>query len=78
MKQTTTAALNTCFELCTESHNGQKDATVTTYCDAVEYLVETYGMDDVITENDAIMTCFPSSSKKLPMENAESTWIKLL
>lgn len=58
-------------------HKLQKEGTVTSYCEAVEYLLGTYAMDDVLTETDAGMMGFTQPSSKSPTEYAEALWNKM-
>lgn len=67
-------ALNARITLRSETQSLQKEGTVTSYYEAVNYLLETYATDDVITKTDADMMSFTQPSSKLPTECAEALW----
>lgn len=50
----------------------------TSYCEAVKYLLETYGLCDVITKIDAEIKYYRQASNKLPREYAKAVLSKSL
>lgn len=56
MMRTAIAALTARIETRYELHDHQKEGTVTSYFGGVNYLLETYATDYVITETDAYNT----------------------
>lgn len=57
-------ALKIGVALRSKSHKHQKEGTVTSYCKAVNCLLETYGTKRVIAETDADMGHFTQPSNK--------------
>lgn len=78
MKCPTAAAPSTFLAFRSVSHRRQKEGTVTTYFEAANYLLDTFAIDDVITEIDADMMCFTQLSKKRPTGHTEALWDKAL
>lgn len=66
MKRPATAALNACVVLRSKWHKRQKEETVTSYCEAQNYLLETYASYVIIAELDAEMIRFTQPSSKPP------------
>lgn len=54
----------------------QKEGTVTSSYEAVNYLFETFAMDDIIAETDAFMICFTLLLNKSPSRFVEALWRK--
>lgn len=78
MKKPAAAALNSRISLPSKSHRRHKEGTLTTYCEVVNYLLETYATDDVIAETDAEILRFTQPPTKSPTEYAEALWNKAL
>lgn len=78
MKSPAVATLKACIPLHLKSHSGQKEGTVTTYCKAVRFFLETYTNDGVIAEEDADMMSFTQPSNKSPAEYEKVLWNKVL
>lgn len=64
MKHRTDAALNDRIAMRSKSHKHQKEGTITFYCKAVNYLLDTCVTDDVIAETYAKMMHFTQPSSK--------------
>lgn len=60
------AAFSTGLALKPKSHKHQKGGPVASYCEAVNYLLNTYGKGNVIAETDTDMMKFPWPSNKSP------------
>lgn len=58
--------------------NFQKEGTVTFSYYPINYLLETYGKDDVINKTDAYMMPFTQMLNKLSIKYAEALWSKAL
>lgn len=78
MKHPVAAALNVRIALPSKRHRFQKESTVTTYCEAINYPVDTYAGDDVIAETDSDMRRITPLSNKSAMEYAEAGQSKAL
>lgn len=76
MKRPDKASSRVRIALKSELHKRQKEGTVTLYCEAVNYFLETYATDDVIAEADDDMMRFTQPSNKSPTEYTEALWNK--
>lgn len=74
LKCATVAVLNFCIELQSKWHKHQKERTVPSYCETVNYLLKTYATDHIIAETDINMMRFSQPSSKSRTEYAEAHW----
>lgn len=77
MKRPVAAELSDCIALCLNSPRRKEEGTVTSYCEAVFHLGETWATDEVIAKTNADMMCFTQPLNKATMEYAEALCIKL-
>lgn len=69
LKKQTAAALNSRIALTFKSScKRQKEGTITTYCEIVNYLLETYAIVNVNSETDGEIMRFAQLLKKTAME----------
>lgn len=78
MKRTAATELNSRIAQWSKFHKSQKEGNLTSYCEAVNYLIETYATEDVIAKTDANMMLSTQPSIKLSKEYAEALWNKAL
>lgn len=74
IKRTAATLLDARIALQSKSHKRQKEDMVASYCKAIDYLLETYAINDVIAETDADMMHFKQPSNKLLTEYSEALW----
>lgn len=74
----TAATLNAHITLRSELYSRQKMGTETSYCEAVNLLLETFAKNEEIVKTDADMMWFTHTSSKPPTEYAEVLWNKVL
>lgn len=72
MKRPAVAALNTRITLRAKSRRRWKEDTVTSYCEAVTFLLETFATDGVVTETDDVIERFTPPSNSWPNEYAKA------
>lgn len=77
MKRLAAAALIECIELKSKWPKHQKKGTVTSYCEAANYLVNTSATDDVVADTDANIVKITQLSNKSPKEQAGALWNKV-
>lgn len=65
MKCLTAATVNAQIELQSKLHKHQRVGTVTSYSEAVNYLLDTYATDDVVSETDAKIMRFTQLPKQV-------------
>lgn len=72
IKRSAVVKLNTSIALGYKSSRRQKEGLVNSYCEAVNYLLETYSTNDEIAETDVNMMHFTQPSNKLHTECSEA------
>lgn len=72
MKFPAAALLNAGIVIRTKSHRRQKKGTVTSYCEAVNYLFETYPIDEMVAEADVHMMHLTQPSDKSPTKYVDN------
>lgn len=72
MEHLAVAALSACIAIRSKLHKRQEGGLVTSSCEVVNYLLETYSTDDVIAETDAHMMHLTQPSSKCPTEYSEA------
>lgn len=70
------AALNEWIALKSKSHKRQKQGTVTSYCELVDYFLGTHATDRVIAKTDTGIMQFTQASNKSPTKYANALWNK--
>lgn len=68
----TAAAVNARISLCSKLHWHQKEGTVASYYEAMNYLLKTYTVNDLIVESEADMMPFAQSSNRSLTEFSEA------
>lgn len=74
MKRAAAHALNTRIALRSKAHRSQKEGPIPSYCEAINYFLETYAVDDVIVQTDTNIMSFTQLSNKSPTEYTEAFW----
>lgn len=69
---------NAWIELILKLHKDEMYCLVASYCEGVNYLLDTYAPDDIIAEAETDMTRFTQPSNKLLTEYAKALWNKEL
>lgn len=78
MMKPVAAALNAIVSLPSKSCRRQKEGNLTSYCEVVNNLLETYATDDVIVETEAEIMRYQQPWNKTPIEYAELLCSKAL
>lgn len=78
MKSVSGEVINSLIALCSKSRTRPTEGVVKSYCEAVNYLFDTYSTDDLVAETDADMMHSTQSPKKSCTEYVEALWIKAL
>lgn len=78
MKHSAAALGNARIALISESHSRQEEGAVSSYCEAVNYLLATYAPEDVIGKTDADVMRFTKPPHKSPTQYTEALWNKAL
>lgn len=77
-KQTATAANSRIALGSNSSLNRQKEGTLTTKCERLNYLLETYFSDDVVAGAGAEIKRFTQLLNETPIDHPELLWAKAL
>lgn len=72
MKSPAAVTLNICPVFRSNCHKLQRKSTVSSYCKAVNYRLETYATDDVIAKTEADVMRFTQPANEPPTEYAET------
>lgn len=72
VKRPDAGALEAHMALRSKWHRRQEEGTVMTYCESVNFLLDTYATDEVIVETADDMMHFTEPSDRSPMEYAEA------
>lgn len=78
LKVTAPAALNARTALKPKLHKREENDTITSYCKAVNYMLETYATDNAVAETDTDMMQFIQLSNKKPKGHSKPLWNKVL
>lgn len=70
------ATLNVCIAFKYKPRKCHKEGKVTSYCEAVNYLLQTYATDDLIAETYSDMMQTARLSSNSPTAYAEALWNK--
>lgn len=78
MKLPTATALNTRISFKSKSNKRQKESTVASYSEWLNYLSETFASDIVVSETVSDRMPFTQLSNDLPAEYAKALWNKAI